>query len=275
MVQTNMTQSLYDAQHGMSPEDLWSRYRQYPWRNNAGEMVMQNEPAGNWQGPGLPTDVAVARITPGVLGSTSPFPPHNITMSSLYNQGTTLQGLNHELQHKKQFTNGLPTGPVVDSSEKQSKSAVAQYFMHPGEEQARMAGHRSAMPQPWLDALHPFSSAYSDEDSGGDFKSSVVREGMINMFTQLIKAKKPNAPQNEIDEVIRKTLASKKPVDHSDEADARRNESFRDLQDFAYSEDMPKSQKILSRQMAPTLMELLMQGRERYVPPFISQGMQK
>jgi hypothetical protein len=188
-----MSQSLYDAQHGMSPEELWARYRQYPWANNVGDMVMQGEP-DYWQGPGLPKNVLNVPLPQGYHGGTVAHPLlKDRVFATMINSNEPLsdrlKAINHEFTHSTQIKEGLPPGG--------DGTKQPDYYNLPGEVQARLVANLS--------------------------KSQNIA--------------------NPLD-------------DTSDTGVVYKNDSLR-------------------QRVAPSLMELLMQGREQYYPPFISQGMQK
>jgi hypothetical protein len=228
-----MSQSLYDAQHGMSPEELWSRYRQYPWSNNAGEMVMQGEP-NYWQGPGLPDGVQAKTLPTGMYGATlrnalnkGDKKPLATLVSSLLTPSDQVFSANHELTHGRQLAEGMPDGPDLAN-----KVTPMEYANHPGEMQARMNSGMSLLPEEYRKFTHPFN--YSSIETGMPPRlNRIIEAGMAKLM-----------PQSDIE---------------ANRAD----------------ENMLANEKAKKAMPKLSLMELLMQGREQYVPPFISQGMQK
>jgi hypothetical protein len=222
-----MSQSLYDAQHGMSPEELWARYRQYPWANNVGDMVMQGEP-DYWQGPGLPTNVKSVPLPQGMYGVTiknalnkGDKKPLATLVSSLMSPSDKLFSANHELTHGRQLATDMPDGPDLTQS-----VTTSEYANHAGEMQARMNAGMSMLPEVYKQFMHPFN--YSSTESSAP--ESLLRLGGI--------------PTESVEQILK---------------NGRIGEMT--MANYRAKKAMPK----------PSIVDLL----QSYVPPFISQGMQK
>ncbi len=235
-----MSQALYDALNGMSPEELWARYKQYPWKNNQGKLVMQGEP-DQYRGPGLPNGVKAAKLPSHVMGVTLIKPPRTnkytgILLNNTLDISSLVKALNHEKQHEKQIDTNLPLGPIVDLKQKTNRLGYTDNF---GEEQARMAGNRSALSDVYKSVVHPYSQMYPDE--GGDFRAYDIENRLgskAQAYTSLIAQ----------------------------------------LAKYGNGVRMQDSQEAVSNQMQDrglTIEEVLDQLRKRYIPPFLSPGLQE
>jgi hypothetical protein len=229
-----MSQSLYDSQHGMSSEELWARYRQYPWKDRFGNMVMQGEP-NYLKGPVLPKNVKTYKApvdkgfyTPGV----------GVTINSLLLRGQALKTLNHENQHDAQYKSGM----LNDQKE--------PYDDMLSEAQARIVGEMSALPEAYKSIINPLNYTKMGGASVENFdtKQSGDYVGGLDL---------PIDKKLQLLEGFGSYVAPKKVT-----------------KDYT-AEDMLQAKQKFGSKVSPSLMELLTQGREQYVPPFISQGMQK
>lgn len=240
-----MTQALYDALNGMSPEELWARYRQYPWMDNSGKLVMLGEPE-YVKGPGLPSNVKLANLGPVFGGASSTVPPYRtklkpngIVLNNIYDGSTLLKLLNHEQQHAYQSQHNLPIGPNISNTVRPTYAQMEEYTNHPGEAQARMAGLRSAMPEQWRNIVHPFSNMHESD------------------FNEVRRS-------NEEDKLSPKRLAEL-------------NKLKALLAEYGNAGIMQDSQELYTNKTASrglSLDDLLLQLRKRYIPPFLSLGSQ-
>jgi hypothetical protein len=235
-----MSQALYDAQHGMSPEELWSRYSQYPWRDASGNLVMQSEPT-YYKGPVMPNNIKPFESMAGVSGY---YKPSNgeIYINDFMLRGKKLSTLNHELQHKAQNI----AGTLSDTDK--------SYFDRLSEAQARITGSMSEMPDSYKRIVNPLSLTRN---------SRPITAGYLNMPKFFDSIGNLGIPTNDKLSKIENTfaqIARKLP-----------DSSIGLLDEF----EMDRAKKKFGPQVMPTLDELLLQGREPYYPPFVSQGLQK
>lgn len=234
-----MTQALYDALNGMSPEELWARYRQYPWMNNSGKLVMQGEPE-YVKGPGLPSNAKTANLGNMLGGVTTMMPPfknkpNGVMLNNIFDISTLLKLYNHENQHLTQSKNNLPVGPIISNSTQPTYRQMEEYTNHPGEAQARMAGFRSAMPEQLRSIVHPFSNMHESD------------------FNEVRRS-------NEEDKLSPKRLAEL-------------NKLKALLAEYGNAGIMQDSQELYTNKTASrglSLDDLLLQLRKRYIPPFLS-----
>jgi len=146
-----MSQSLYDALHGMAPEELWSRYHEYPWLDKNNNMVMQSEPE-YYRGPMLPSDAKQVSMPQGRMGEYLPRPIDKILLNKDASRSEQLSSLNHELQHRTQQKQGLN---LTDDSYAYSARAT--------EAQGRLASLYSHYPESLKQFLNPYAVMNNNE----------------------------------------------------------------------------------------------------------------
>lgn len=238
-------QAYYDYMHGMPVNEVWARYQQYPWWNNNGSIVMQQD-APIVKGPMLPPNTQATSLPENVFAATqlqAPFkrvPTGKVFVNKLYDRGTQLAFANHELQHLNQLKSNLPTGDVQHTS----AQATNEYLSNLGEKQARMVGHRSAYPSEWLPMVHPYNNSYEDK----------IADASVS-YPELIKLLATVAPEQRKE--ITDTVQLKSEI----------NKHKRDVN---MGETMQNSFKGINIKPAINLLDLL----QTYYPPFISSGLQ-
>jgi hypothetical protein len=254
-----MSQALYDYQNGMSPEELWARYRQYPWIDNAGNTVMQGE-SNRTLGPEMPSGV-MEKVLPLNLGGGTIFRQRKdksagTMINSLFTNSDKLMALNHELQHSNEAENNLPVGPFINNNKELTRQ---DYDSHPGEMQARMAGHRSVMPIGLLDMIHPYTQMYPDNSTSDlNYDTNYLRNLAEKKFANSKDKEKKLSDYNKLLELY----------------DSRNNENA--AYRMGIMEDkVPhmknsanQARKIVSKSL---IDELLQRGRNFYYPPMVSQ----
>lgn len=252
-------QAYYDFINGMPLNQLWARYQVYPWRDNQGNRVLlQDRPT--IKGPLLPKNVSEAEMPFGQLGTTGRVAPFvgktskSYVNEDLYRSGQ-LRVANHELQHVYQGKNNLPIGPMHKANMPVTEDVLQNYFKSPGEAQARMTESRSAWPESWKAAVHPFFNAFEGDTNlwpidknrvltraRGEYKAAGMP--LDNDYTQL-------------EATLSNMLSTQQLAER-----------------MVYANEMPQAYKNLQRLVAPNLIEILEQLRNVYIPPFISPGMQ-
>lgn len=165
-----MSQSLYDALHGMSPEELWTRYHEYPWLDSKGDMVMQGEPKYH-KGPMLPKDV---KTYTSILDNGMYTPGVGITINKLLTRGEALKTLNHEMQHSRQYAQGTLNDREEPYEDKLSEA------------QARIVGSMSAQPDSYKDMVNPLNYTKLDRFDARKYDSNQLGKFVGNLDIPMV-----------------------------------------------------------------------------------------
>jgi hypothetical protein len=195
-----MAQALYDYQHGMSPEELWARYRQYPM-----EDKLYSEPE-HIKGPVMPDNIKLQEFIPYLRGYYTP--GSHVTVNSLLDRGLQLRTLNHETTHDRQYKDG---GDMHVNT---------PYIDNPAEAQARIVSNMSYFPDKIKDMVNPLSLAHMAEYGsvqGIDLaktaryfgnRTDLPIEKKVNIIEQIIKL--ASIPQEQSNDAIEFNNSRKK-----------------------------------------------------------------